>query len=182
MFHRLTIRKRVAVGTPVAQRPPRRSVRERLTHTAPALDSGDRAGSTNASASHACRLGVAVSPPLCADGARLTRVLRGPSPSLQALRRGLPAFVRALRRYYGSVRLLRDVHVGRAAIAFTHRPAAASRASRRSPGSRAGSFRTCPGSSTAPESTATRVNAAVAVAFPYRSLGRPPERGYFTAP
>ncbi len=43
---------------------------------------------------------------------RLLDVLLGRPPSLQALRRRLPVLVRALRRYYATVRLPTDVHAG----------------------------------------------------------------------
>ena len=67
---------------------------------------------------------VTASPPLCAVRVTLDDVLLGPGPSLQILRRRLPALVRSLRWYYGPVRLLGGVRVGRAAGAFPHRPAA----------------------------------------------------------
>jgi len=43
---------------------------------------------------------------------RLLRVFLGQSSSLRALRRRLSAFVRALRRYYTTVRLPTNVHIG----------------------------------------------------------------------
>ena len=89
---------------------------------------------------------------------------------------GSPPFVRTLRRYYGPLRLLRPVHVGRTALAFTHRPAANSRAGRKSPGSRAESFLTCPGASTAPGPVAACASATPDVAFPSSQQGRPPKR------
>ena len=57
-------------------------------------------------------------PPLCAVRVTPNDVLLGPGPSLQILRRRLPALVRTLRWYYGPVRLLGGVRVGRAAGAF----------------------------------------------------------------
>ena len=95
---------------------------------------------------------VTAFPPQCAGRVTLNDVLLGPGPSLQLLRRRLPALVRNLRWYYGPVRLLGGVRVGRAACAFPHRPAAKRQAPPRSPGSRAGSFLTCTGSPTAPGS------------------------------
>ena len=89
---------------------------------------------------------------------------------------GSPPFVRTLRRYYGPLRLLRPVHVGRTALAFTHRPAANSRAGRKSPGSRAESFLICPGASTAPGPVAACASATPDVAFPSSQQGRPPKR------
>ena len=67
---------------------------------------------------------VTVCPPLCAVRGAPHDVLLGPGPSLQILRRRLPALVRSLRWYYGPVRLLGGVRVGRAAGAFPQRPAA----------------------------------------------------------
>ena len=103
-------------------------------------------------------------------------VLLSPGPSLQILRRRLPALVRTLRWCYGLVRLLGDVRAGPAACACPHRPAARSRASPRSPGSRAGSFLTCTGSPTAPGSPAACESATVDMAFPFCPQGRHPKR------
>src|SRR5579863_9919908 len=60
---------------------------------------------------------------LCRVRAGLRSVLLDQRPSLLTLRRRFPAFVRMIHRYYSAVRLLEDVHVGRAAFAFAHRPA-----------------------------------------------------------
>ena len=120
-------------------------------------------------------------PPRCADGARPTNVLLGAGPSLLILRQRSAAFVRTLRRYYGPLRLLRPVHVGRAALAFTHRPAVNSRAGRKSPGSRAESFLTCTGSSTAPGPTAAHAIANGRCGLPFQSTRSAPETSYFTA-
>jgi hypothetical protein len=43
-------------------------------------------------------------------------------PSLLTLRQRFPIFVRMIHRYCSAVRLLEDVHVGRTALAFSHRP------------------------------------------------------------
>src|SRR5665213_610176 len=51
-------------------------------------------------------------PALCPGRGRLLDVLLGRLPSLHALRQRLPAVVRALRRYYATVRLPTGVHVG----------------------------------------------------------------------
>ena len=116
-------------------------------------------------------------PPLCAVRGAPDDVLLGPGPSLQILRRRLPALVRTLRGYYGPVRLLGGVRVGRAACAFPHRPATSRQAPPRSPGSRAGSFLTCTGSPTAPGSPAACDSATVDMAFPFCPQGRHPNLG-----
>ncbi len=103
-------------------------------------------------------------------------VLLSPGLSLQILRRRLPALVRTLRWCYGLVRLLGDVRAGPAACACSHRPAARSRASPRSPGSRAGSFLTCTGSPTAPGSPAACESATVDMAIPFCPQGRHAKR------
>ena len=116
-------------------------------------------------------------PPLCAVRGAPDDVLLGPGPSLQILRRRLPALVRTLRGYYGPVRLLGGVRVGRAARAFPHRPATSRQAPPRSPGSRARSFLTCTGSPTAPGSHAACDSATLDVAFPFCPQGRHPNLG-----
>src|SRR5260370_1511979 len=54
-------------------------------------------------------------PALCRAHARVNDVLHRLCPSLPSLRRKLPSLVRLVHRYYGTVRLLRHVHVHRAA-------------------------------------------------------------------
>src|SRR5947209_8786745 len=49
-------------------------------------------------------------------------VLLDQRPSLLTFRRWLAIFVQAIHRYCSAVRLLKGVHVGRTAIAFSHRP------------------------------------------------------------
>src|SRR5215469_1587900 len=62
---------------------------------------------------------------LCRVRAELMSVLLDQRPSLLTLRRRrLPAFVRVIHRYCTAVRLLKDVHAGRTALAFTRRPVA----------------------------------------------------------
>src|SRR6266446_4091577 len=63
-------------------------------------------------------------PALCRWHVRLSDVLLGLRPSLQALRGWLPSLVRTLHRYYTRVRLLARVPVGRTALAFSYRSAA----------------------------------------------------------
>jgi|SRR5215470_12156970 len=54
---------------------------------------------------------------------RMESVLLDPQPSLLTLRRRYSVLVRMIHRYYAAVRLLKDVHAGRAAYAFARRPA-----------------------------------------------------------
>ena len=54
--------------------------------------------------------------------AGLMSVLLDQRPSLLTLRQWFLTFVRMIHRYCSAVRLLRDVHVGRTAFAFSHRP------------------------------------------------------------
>src|SRR5207237_4236326 len=60
---------------------------------------------------------------LCRVRARWKSVLLDQQPSLLTLRRQCPVFVRMIPRYYAAVRLLGNVHAGRAALAFARRPA-----------------------------------------------------------
>src|SRR5438309_1856272 len=62
-------------------------------------------------------------PALCRVRARWKSVLLDQQPSLLTLRRQCPVFVRMIPRYYAAVRLLGNVHAGRAALAFARRPA-----------------------------------------------------------
>ena len=63
--------------------------------------------------SHALQSGRPACPAQRPERGRLRRVPLGWSPSLHHLRRQVfPAFVRRLPRYYGTIRLPRDVHVG----------------------------------------------------------------------
>jgi hypothetical protein len=81
----------------------------------------------------------------------------GQSPSLHLFRRRLPNFVRRLLRYYGTVRLPAPVHHRRTSLDFPTRPAAHQpQADIGSPGSRARCFRTCSGSLTTRDSSASR--------------------------
>src|SRR6202790_3183028 len=56
------------------------------------------------------------SPALCRVGVGLNDVLLGPRPFLPSLRRRSLFFVRLVHRYYGAVRLLGSVRVGRVAL------------------------------------------------------------------
>jgi hypothetical protein len=109
-----------AVGTALAGGPPHRSVREELPHTAPTSGRTRRRPV-------ACRTPSRTSdthvPALCPGRGRLVGVSLGRSPSLHGLR-SLCGFVRPLLRYYGTVRLPKDVHVGRTAFSL-RRPAPA---------------------------------------------------------
>jgi hypothetical protein len=75
-------------------------------------------------------------PALCRARVGLYDVLLSLRPSLPDLRRGLPLLVRPVQRYYGTVRLLLNVHVRILVYAFADRLA----------GSRACCFSACAGS------------------------------------
>jgi len=108
----------VAVGTSVTRRPPHGSVREELPHTALAAD----AASTPVT--DALMAGVAHNQAVQFRrtrhwvrkrwAARLFSLADG-LPSLPSADSLLPALVRTFRRYYATVRLPSNVHVGRTA-------------------------------------------------------------------
>ena len=107
----------VAVGTPVTRRPPHRSVRAELLHTAPTSDAWRRSAGWDeiyptCHLTHTVQVAQLAGPALGPGRGRLPDVLLGRSPSLHALRRCLLTLVRALRRYYSTVRLPIDVHAG----------------------------------------------------------------------
>ena len=113
----------VAVGMPVARHPPHRSVREhQLIRLLPGMIAATHAPQQRQLRTPSGTWDTVV-PPLCAVRDAPNDVLLGPGPSLQILRRRFPALVRTLHGYYGPVRLLDNVRVGRAACAFPHRPA-----------------------------------------------------------
>ena len=120
-------------------------------------------------------------PLLSADRAWRRVVLLGAVASLQILRQRLLVFVRILRGDYGPLRLLRPVHVGRTALAFTHRPAN-SRAGQRSPGSRAESFLTCTGSTDRAGLSCRSRCRDNRCGLPLLSTGSAPGIQYFAAP
>src|SRR6266852_1438340 len=107
----LALRITVAVGTTIADRPPRRSVRARLRiRLLPWMNSGE----THCLPHTVQSLGHAL-PALCRTHVGWNDVLRSLCPSLPGLRRRLlPFVVRLVHRYYGTVRLLLYVHVRRA--------------------------------------------------------------------
>src|SRR5260370_33440433 len=101
----------VAVGTTIADRPPRRSVRARLRiRLLPWMNGGE-----TCCLPHTVQfLGHAL-PALCRTHVGWNDVLLSPCPSLPSLRRRLlPFVVRLVHGYYGTVRLLLYVHVRRA--------------------------------------------------------------------
>ena len=59
---------------------------------------------------------------LCRVRAGLMSALLDQRSSLLTLRQWFPIFVQVIHRYCPAVRLLRGVHVGRTAKAFSHRP------------------------------------------------------------
>src|SRR5258707_8036961 len=98
----------VAVGTTIADRPPRRSVRARLRIRLLLWMNG---GETCCWPHTVQSLGHAL-PALCRTHVRLNDVLLSLCPSLPGLRRRLlPFVVRLVHGYYGTVRLLLYVHV-----------------------------------------------------------------------
>ena len=137
----------VAVGTAVACCPPHRPVLALLTHTVPTLDSWRRSARLRCFA-HTLKPAFPAFPARCPERVRLLRVLLSQQPSLRNLRRRLPAFVRLPRRYYAAVRLLAAVHGGLMAHRLLLPARLLPRAATGSPGSRAGSFSACLGSST----------------------------------
>jgi len=93
----------VAVGTPVTRRPPHRSVRAELLHTAPTSDAWRRSAGWDeiyptCHLTHTVQVAQLAGPALGPGRGRLPDVLLGRSPSLHALRRCLLTLVRALRR------------------------------------------------------------------------------------
>src|ERR1700688_3080911 len=97
----------VAVGTTIADRPPRRSVRARLRIRLLLWMNGDE---THCLPHTVQSLGHAL-PALCRTHVRLNDVLLNLCPSLPGLRRRLPFVVRLVHWYYGTVRLLPYVRV-----------------------------------------------------------------------
>src|SRR5229473_4822682 len=98
----------VAVGTTIADRPPRRSVRARLRIRLLPWMNG---GGTGCWPHTVQSLGHAL-PALCRTHVGWNDVLRSLCPSLPGLRRRLlPFVVRLVHWYYGTVRLLLYVHV-----------------------------------------------------------------------
>jgi len=101
----------VAVGTTIADRPPHRTVRAALPHTAATSESSERCCYSHTAQSLGHSLPRSVSGEWGLNG-----VLLGPRPSLPRLRRRLLFFVRLVHRYYGAVRLLQSVRVRRVAL------------------------------------------------------------------
>ena len=112
------------------------------------------------------------SPARCRVRVEWESVLLDPQPSLLTLRRRYSVLVRMIHRYYAAVRLLGDVHVGRAASSL--RPPTCSRVGSRClrglPVLVHEVSRRAMGSSTTPDRTGTRAIAPVHVAF--RALQR----------
>ena len=106
-------------------------------------------------------------PALSRERAWLVSVLLDQRPSLLTLRRQQAAIVRVIHRYYATVRLLKDVHAGRAALAFSRRSAGnnSCRHLRGLPVLVHEVSRRALGSSTTQDWPATRANVAVHVAF-----------------
>ena len=118
----------VAVGTIITDRPPHRTVRAALPHTAPTLENASDAA-TRTPFNH----WNTHFPALCRASVRLNDVLLGPRPFLPRLRRRSLFFVRLVHRYYGAVRLLQSVRVCLVALRL-RRPASFPFGPRRSRG------------------------------------------------
>ena len=87
-----------AVGTPITERPPHRTVRAAFPHTAPTLGNDGSMTRMQSSAWHTYYAGAESDVRVALDYIPL-----GPRPSLHRLRRQLLGFVRRLHCYYGSV-------------------------------------------------------------------------------
>jgi len=112
----------VAVGPPVARRPPHRSQQAELPHWAPA--SGDDGQAAIGRHPYPIQLMLQPSPVLCPAAGLLGGIAFGQSTFLHRLRRGLvlqPHFVRRLLRYYWTVRLPVFVHRRLVPLGFTAR-------------------------------------------------------------
>ena len=166
----------VAVGTSVARCPPHRSVRERLTHTAPASDDGGCARPTKASAPHAVqRLGHGLSASVCGPWRAPRRSPRPrpfPPDPPQAVAR--PGSVPSLVLRPGPTPRRRT----RGACGWRLPPAACRRAAERRRGLPVLAQGVCWRArvpTTAPGSRTARENATRDVAFPFCAQGRRPE-------
>jgi len=97
--------ERVAVGTALASRPPRRSGRAVFPHPAPRSGHRGICG---------CRLPFRLPHSFPGPASGVWKLANGialaPLPSLHPLRLGSDRFVRRFRRYYAAVRLPRSVH------------------------------------------------------------------------
>ena len=100
----------VAVGTPVDPAPPAQIRTCRIAAYGSYL--GYLALKHICYFTHTAQVAQLAGPALSPGRGRLPDVLLGRSPSLHALRRCLLTLVRTLRRYYATVRLPTDVHVG----------------------------------------------------------------------
>src|SRR2546428_5436355 len=114
----------VAVGTPVARRPPHRSGRAALPHPAPTLgDDAEPREKIPGGLTYLLERAGRACPARCPERVALVQVPLGRPPSLHRLRGRSPGFVRRLPRYYGAVRLPTSVHHRRASWNFPVRPA-----------------------------------------------------------
>jgi hypothetical protein len=107
---------RVAVGTALAGRPPRRSGRADFPHPAPR--SGHRG--TFSAAGHSPRI-IRYSGPASGVWEVMNNLALAPPPSLHPLRASWCWLVRELRRYYAAVRLPGCVHRRRSVTPFPTR-------------------------------------------------------------
>jgi hypothetical protein len=110
---------RVAVGTGITPRPPRRSVRARLCiRLLPQVHTADCNVAACRMRSSACDTHF---PVLSPARALLARIPLGPRPWLHQLRSGWHRLVRRLHSYYGGVRLPAPVHHRLRLLAFPMR-------------------------------------------------------------
>ena len=117
----------------------------------------------------------------CPGRVLLAHVPRGQSPSLHLLRHRLPGFVRKLLRYYGTVRLPVPVHRRRMSLGLSRRGLRlfSPRRAQDLPVLEQRCFRTCLGSLTSREPSASRHSDASDIAFRFHRRRRLPEVALF---
>jgi hypothetical protein len=166
----------VAVGTNIAARPPHRSVRAELPHTAPALDFGVRRQSLRRT--HCSWHLETWNPALSPARAHTLAILLSPRPSLHHLR----GFSSQVKRCSATSSVVRRSPTPRRRACgpydyCLHPPTCRDdslQAPPRSAGSRVWSFQTCIESATTQGRPPTRVNAAGRVAFrPWWTMSAP---------
>jgi len=170
----------IAVGTALTGRPPHRSVREELPHTAPPLGPGDQSSTRRAHLSHAChRRCLARSG--AASGTSKTGItfpLGVPLSSTGSVA-GVPVLFVRIDGTMGTSDFLSAFMSTLPSLTFSDRSArrrtrhSAPRKPTGSPGSRAWSFQACSGSSTPPCRSPTCHGR---VAFPQPPQGRRTKR------
>ena len=114
-------RRRVAVGTLVAQCPPHRSEHAELPHSALASGNDEKVNET-VYFPYPLKRTVHTCPALCPECVLLKQISFGQLPSLHPLRSPLTSLVRRLPRYYGVVRLPMTAHHRLTSSDFPMRP------------------------------------------------------------